>query len=244
MQLRISDPLPIDTPVPPPPNGADGLIYLAMCLASITPNTASTERVFSQFKILHSPRRNRLSHNLVRKMTMVKYAINQEHAAASHPKRKHGKDVMAPPESTPLFIETKDHHENALDMEPSNGFRSTILDLIDDSNENPGISNEELNEIDRAQPDPDITGRPSGIHSSESQIVLHIPLDSAVRTKQSKMLRYLFPRLESASVYTTSAQILDEFWSSAEADLSWEQTLHDNFTTTISNSLGTVSLGP
>ncbi|KAI0027258.1 ribonuclease H-like domain-containing protein, partial [Vararia minispora EC-137] len=90
-QLTVQDPVvaSVDS-APSAPNGAEGFAYLAACIASITPNTASTERIFSQFKVFHTPHRNRLSHHVVRKMTVVKHDTQKRYPVPpSTNKRKH-----------------------------------------------------------------------------------------------------------------------------------------------------------
>ncbi|KAI0309211.1 hypothetical protein OF83DRAFT_1024938, partial [Amylostereum chailletii] len=71
--LPVSDACSPTDPPPSAPDGADGLAYLGAYLSSITPNTAATEREFSKFGVFHTPLRNRLSHDPVRKMTMVNH---------------------------------------------------------------------------------------------------------------------------------------------------------------------------
>ncbi|KAI0731798.1 ribonuclease H-like domain-containing protein, partial [Fomitopsis betulina] len=62
-----------DLSIPKPPhNGAAGFACLALHIASIIPNTASTERMFSFFKLVHTAIHNRISHEKVQKQAMVR----------------------------------------------------------------------------------------------------------------------------------------------------------------------------
>ncbi|KIK73496.1 hypothetical protein PAXRUDRAFT_71206, partial [Paxillus rubicundulus Ve08.2h10] len=54
------------------PNGTSGLIHLALALLSVVPNSAATERVFSQFGIIHSCLCNCLSSEKVCKQALVR----------------------------------------------------------------------------------------------------------------------------------------------------------------------------
>ncbi|KAG2066947.1 hypothetical protein BDR04DRAFT_1215192, partial [Suillus decipiens] len=56
-----------------PPNGVSDPIHLAMHILSVVPNSTATERIFSQFGIIHTKLRNRLSPDKVRKQALVKF---------------------------------------------------------------------------------------------------------------------------------------------------------------------------
>ncbi|OJA20178.1 hypothetical protein AZE42_13511 [Rhizopogon vesiculosus] len=70
------------------PNCASGLIYLAMHILSIVPNSAATERILSQFGVIHTKLRNRLDPEKVRKQALVKYNTIAQHGSLRQRKRK------------------------------------------------------------------------------------------------------------------------------------------------------------
>ncbi|KAJ3519446.1 hypothetical protein NMY22_g13202 [Coprinellus aureogranulatus] len=53
-------------------NVLNGLVKLAMRILSIVANLASTERILSQFEVMHTRHRNRMDHEKTRKITLVK----------------------------------------------------------------------------------------------------------------------------------------------------------------------------
>ena len=58
-----------------------GLPRLATCLLSVTPTTADTERLFSDFGITHTRHRNRLNPETVHKSAVVRMSLRRSHAA-------------------------------------------------------------------------------------------------------------------------------------------------------------------
>ncbi|KII90039.1 hypothetical protein PLICRDRAFT_76459, partial [Plicaturopsis crispa FD-325 SS-3] len=70
--LQVDEPDSDNSPPPPPLNGEGGLARLAMRILSIVPNSAATERTFSQFGVVLTSRRNRLHPTKVRKMVMIR----------------------------------------------------------------------------------------------------------------------------------------------------------------------------
>lgn len=70
------------------PNGVSGLIHLAMHVLSIVPNSAATERIFSQFGVIHTKLRNRLDPEKVRKQALVKSNTIAQHGSLQQRKRK------------------------------------------------------------------------------------------------------------------------------------------------------------
>ena len=69
-------------------NGRSGFIRLAIHILSIVPNSAATERLFSQFGIIHSKLRNRLSVEKVRKQALVRSDTITQHGFLRGAKRK------------------------------------------------------------------------------------------------------------------------------------------------------------
>jgi hypothetical protein len=224
MQLTARDPLPPGAPLPPPPTGIDSLAHLGMCLASITPNTASTERVFSQFKVLHSPRRNHLSHHIVRKMTMVKQFVNETHGG---PKRKRDDDELTAAKLSSTSLSDDRSSANG-EIADCMGFRNIISELINDATENPGISNKDLDlmllSLSNSWDSAPLASPPE---LANEQLTIRIPFDSAQRAKRAKMLRFLFPQPDVGEAHSASSHILDDYWCAAEADLVREQEMHE-----------------
>lgn len=62
-------------------SGRDGVVQLAIRLLSAIVNSAGCERVFSDFGITHTKRRNHLSPQTVHKSAVVKKSIREKHAA-------------------------------------------------------------------------------------------------------------------------------------------------------------------
>ena len=63
--------------------GRNGVIQLAIRILSVTGNSAGCERTFSQFGIIHTKLRNRISPETVHKMTQVKLHLRRlEHRAS------------------------------------------------------------------------------------------------------------------------------------------------------------------
>ncbi|KIM61543.1 hypothetical protein SCLCIDRAFT_70236, partial [Scleroderma citrinum Foug A] len=69
-------------------NGRSGFIRLAIHILSIVPNSAATERLFSQFGIIHLKLRNRLSVEKVRKQALVRSDTITRHGFLRGAKRK------------------------------------------------------------------------------------------------------------------------------------------------------------
>lgn len=82
---------------------ADGLPRLAKRVLSVAVSTGDTERVFSDFGITHTRRRNRLSPETVHKISVVRKALRRAHAAAglltTRMKRKLTSDGSEPSQS-------------------------------------------------------------------------------------------------------------------------------------------------
>ena len=69
-------------------NGRSGFIQLAIHILSIVPNSAATERLFSQFGIIHTKLRNRLSVEKVRKQALIRSDTITRHGFLRGAKRK------------------------------------------------------------------------------------------------------------------------------------------------------------
>lgn len=81
--------------------GRNGLVKLAIRVLSVIANSGGCERVFSEFGITHTKRRNKLSPERVHKSSVVKTDIRRGHAAAgllkTRKKRAFGDDLTAGP---------------------------------------------------------------------------------------------------------------------------------------------------
>lgn len=71
-------------------SGRNGLVKLAIRVLSVIANSAGCERAFSDFGIIHTKRRNKLSAEKVHKTGIYKMSIRQTHAEAglTRPRRK------------------------------------------------------------------------------------------------------------------------------------------------------------
>lgn len=63
-------------------DGRNGVVKLAIRLLSVIANSGGCERVFSEFGITHTKRRNKLSPELVHKTAVLKAEMRRAHAAA------------------------------------------------------------------------------------------------------------------------------------------------------------------
>ncbi|TFY72125.1 hypothetical protein EVG20_g883 [Dentipellis fragilis] len=101
-------------------------------------STASTERTFSQFKIIHSALRNRLSHEKVRKQTLIREDVMRMDPMPPHgEKRKFG-------EESKLSGSDEDSFNSILAC----GFSDIIQNLVEDSEQDdtlPGALYEDSN---------------------------------------------------------------------------------------------------
>lgn len=78
--------------------GRNILVNFAVRILSIVTNSASCERAFSEFGIIHTKRRNRLSEEKVHKTTLVKMDLRRDQANAGllqTRKRRHFSDFEA-----------------------------------------------------------------------------------------------------------------------------------------------------
>ncbi|KAG5641441.1 hypothetical protein DXG03_005215, partial [Asterophora parasitica] len=74
------------------PQGPRALVEVAMRIHSATPNTASTERIFSQFGVEHSKHRNRTHPEKIRKEVLLKTDTMAAYTLPPDHKRKFGVD--------------------------------------------------------------------------------------------------------------------------------------------------------
>ncbi|TFY66832.1 hypothetical protein EVG20_g4259 [Dentipellis fragilis] len=220
--------IPIRDGLPPfpPLNGNAGLANLALRIASIVPNTASTERTFSQFKIIHSALRNRLSHEKVRKQTLIREDVMRMDPMPPHgEKRKFG-------EESKLSGSDEDSFNSILAC----GFSDIIQNLVEDSEQDdtlPGALYEDSN-LSNTPPSAS-SGQQT---SSPEPLHLRIRIPPELRDKQALMLRFLFPRSEETSPVTAS--IFADFWDSGEQTLESEEKIQEM----INEPNGASSIGP
>ncbi|KAL1739260.1 ribonuclease H-like domain-containing protein [Schizophyllum fasciatum] len=81
-------------PGPTPPNGVSGMARLAMTLLSVVPNSASVERIFSLFGIIHSKHRNRQSPEKVRKAALLRQDTLTRFGRPSNRCKRHFSDIQ------------------------------------------------------------------------------------------------------------------------------------------------------
>ncbi|KAG6853269.1 hypothetical protein H0H87_008702, partial [Tephrocybe sp. NHM501043] len=92
-----------DITPPPPPQGKKAMIEMAMCILSITPNSASTEQIFSQFGVKHTKHRNRMHPDKIHREVLLKMDATEKHGLPPRHKCKFGdedKNGSAPAAST------------------------------------------------------------------------------------------------------------------------------------------------
>lgn len=120
------------------PNGVSGLIHLAMHILSIVPNSAATERIFSQFGVIHTKLRNRLDPEKVRKQALVKSDTIAQHGSLRQRKRKFFADSDDESESnhSPSDQLTSGPLDNSsseyLSDQHSHEFLPVVRDLLED----------------------------------------------------------------------------------------------------------------
>ncbi|EJD42146.1 hypothetical protein AURDEDRAFT_20761, partial [Auricularia subglabra TFB-10046 SS5] len=76
-----------------PATGAGRLALLAMRILAMVPNSAAVERIFSLYGIIHTPHRNRLSKEKVRKQTIIRVDTARKFPGRVRRKRKFGDDL-------------------------------------------------------------------------------------------------------------------------------------------------------
>ena len=232
----------IDSEPPPIPNGEDGLAYLAARISSITPNTAATERSFSKFKSHHTISRNRLHHETVRKMTMVKDHILDMHGTAR--KRKHdeldpviissmpsaGPSTMtSEPEATAnLLIEPLEYDDEENDL--THAFEEAVSGLEDEALAAPGESDETLDLMGHIDPSAD------EITTATQPLTIRISVPSHLASRSEHMLHFLFISPPFSSSTTSTTSVLDSFWKTAQEDLAAETRLHEQVFQTLQGS--------
>ncbi|KAI0309443.1 ribonuclease H-like domain-containing protein, partial [Amylostereum chailletii] len=224
--LPVPDACSPTDPPPPPPDGADGLAYLGAYLMSITPNTASTEREFSKFGIIHTPLRNRLSHDTVRKMTMVNHDTAQKYPMPSRgeSKRKHGEEEPSRSEPQSTQGQQTDDSSAHDSVDPlSQTFNDVALNLMVEADDAPGVSDEVLDSMEAPE------DLPSNTTPSQPSLSIRITIPPELSEKRAKMLRNLFSFPSRTSSFSAKASftVLDAFWEVANDDLTREQVLHE-----------------
>ncbi|KAF5374107.1 hypothetical protein D9615_008815 [Tricholomella constricta] len=105
-----------------PPQGKSALVEIAMRIHSATPNSAATERIFSQFGVKHSKHRNRTHPEKIRKEVLLKTNTLSKFGPPPRRKRTFGdedgdhfetdSDILAPsqPEASPSINLTDPLH--------------------------------------------------------------------------------------------------------------------------------------
>ena len=115
-----------------------GLIHLAMHIPCIVPNSAATERIFSQFGVIRTKLRNRLDPKKVRKQALVKSNTIAQHGSLRQRKWKFFADSDDESESNhyPSNQLTSGPSDNSsseyLSGQHSHEFLLVVRDLLED----------------------------------------------------------------------------------------------------------------
>lgn len=222
-----------------PTNGRSGLIQLAIHVLSITPNSAATERLFSQFGIIHSRLRNRLSVEKVRKQALVRADTITRHGFLRGNKRKfietEDDDSMTTPTPMPTVTPTTARsasmippaadHSNPSSTLPASSttFDSTPnSDAVDTRLFTPIVGEllGDLEDDDNAEP-------PVGGSILASANCAATTAAATADDTTHLLLKNIFHYPATVSGSSISLSTLREFWSTCEAGFHAEIVVHD-----------------
>ncbi|KZT64566.1 hypothetical protein DAEQUDRAFT_805358, partial [Daedalea quercina L-15889] len=128
----------------PPLNGAAGFASLALRIASIVPNTASTERMFSQLKLIPTAIRNRISHEKVWKQSLVRASV-----MCTHPMRLRGQKRAFGGDREPENLEEDKEAMSGLPADaPSTRSFSEVMQTLAEDAENDDMLPGALDNVD------------------------------------------------------------------------------------------------
>lgn len=211
-------------------NGRSGFIRLAIHILSIVPNSAATERLFSQFGIIHSKLRNRLSVEKVRKQALVRSDTITRHGFLRGAKRKFIEidEDDAPPQNS--NSRTSIACSTATDLILATPLRRSIPSAAvpspscstSQSRSRPGL------------PSDSRTQKHSSLFTPVASELIHdleaeegtTPIPAlALMTTNSLLLKDLFHF--PASGTSTTITRLQDFWTTCETGLHREVILHD-----------------
>ncbi|KAG5640471.1 hypothetical protein DXG03_008547 [Asterophora parasitica] len=123
------------------PRGKQALIEMAMQILSITPNSAPTEHIFSQFGVKHTKHRNRTHPDKIRKEVLVKSDTTSKYGLPPRHKWKFGDDdsdndnthVMDVPSSGPSDTLTSPSSSALLPHPGQLNFASIAAEIIQEA---------------------------------------------------------------------------------------------------------------
>lgn len=120
------------------------LVRLAIHLLSVTPNIASSERLFSEMGIIHTKLRNRLGHEKVRDTSVLKAALKRVHAEAGQSRRRLKRSFGTGASKEGASIRVGIDYDLETEEEQENGFSDLATDLIEDVADDDDEGGEEL----------------------------------------------------------------------------------------------------
>ncbi|TFY64461.1 hypothetical protein EVG20_g5940 [Dentipellis fragilis] len=217
--IPIRDPPVQGAPPLPPSNGAAGFANLALHIASIVPNTTSTERIFCQYRRIQSAFRNGISHEQVRKQLIVRAdAVRTRPMGPGGLKRKFAEE----PGGSRGSEGGAESNWSAFcggdpDVFPC-GFADTIRNLVEEAEEDDTLSGALGEEFNLPA-----GGLPGQISSSQTpqRLRTHIPPD----LRPALELRVLFPQHDNTPA--TAKYIFDDFWNWGELALAREEKMQE-----------------
>ncbi|KAA1466432.1 hypothetical protein DENSPDRAFT_766849 [Dentipellis sp. KUC8613] len=218
--LPIRDPPAEGSPPLPPLNGAAGFANLALHIASIVPNTTSTERMFCQYRRIQSAFRRGIPHEQVRKELIVRAdAVRTGPQGPNGLKRRYGEDSGGSEESEG-GVESKWYVFCGGDTNvfPS-GFAETIRTLVgeaeEDDNNSPTAVDEDAELL--------YVGVSGQISSPQVLPRLRVPIPPDLQP--ALKLRALFPPHDNFPL--TAKAIFDDAWALGEQALAREEKIQE-----------------
>ncbi|THU89842.1 hypothetical protein K435DRAFT_802424 [Dendrothele bispora CBS 962.96] len=217
-------------------NGVNGMVRLAMCILSIVPNSASTERVLSRFGSIHTKSQNCLHVEKVRSMTIVAQQIKRTYGIASssrYSKQNFGNDVdVTTPSPSPIVpsitaTTVEDDIERALQE-------------IDREPEDDNMSVENLPRHNDSCPDDgimaDVEDTVPSFDTATQELIESVSLDDSEPLYNDKtqgipeskyLLENLFRFSLSQSPQPVSLVFMMEFWTKGEHAMRADIQLHE-----------------
>ncbi|KAF5368688.1 hypothetical protein D9615_010307 [Tricholomella constricta] len=190
-----------------PPQGKSALVEIAMRIHSATPNSAATERIFSQFGVKHSKHRNRTHPEKIRKEVLLKTNTLSKFGPPPRRKRTFGD-------------EDGDHFETDSDiLAPSQPEASPSINLTDPlhfgtmAREMVAEASRDLTDMAAMMP-PTLT--PTPVTPTTTQ-----------PTNNDLTLKNLFHYPLASDTSSTSFKVLTECWQAGEMGFANERTFHD-----------------
>ncbi|KAL1672232.1 ribonuclease H-like domain-containing protein [Schizophyllum commune] len=199
-EVSCNDVTTADTPGPAP-NGIAGMAQLAMTLLSVVPNSASVERIFSLFGIIHSKHRNRQSPEKVRKSAVLRQDTLERFGRPSNRRKRQFtamEDVELRPSAASSSPPSTQAPEDATARPtPSGEFGRVAQDLIEEADEDRRDADARSAAQALARADAEREGR----------VINDLP------DGQNRLLANLFAYPHPDDKVSYSYTVLEEFWT-------------------------------